>query len=350
MRLAVLALLVASAPAASAAPAAAPRAQLVVYWAPVGTDPALGAAVAAAAADAGATFVDRSPLPVPAPDVAALVSAGRQAYDDLRFDEAVTTLDRAALGLDHTGGAGLPRATLLELFLYRALARIQTGDERRAWDDLVQAARLDPHHVLDPARFPTRAVDALTRAQATVSSGARGRLAVSGGERCALTVDGVATTAPVELTAGAHWLAAACADRPDWGQRVEVRGDTRVVAPAPRPPGDDASLIQLRAVGGAALLAVDVHGAVAALRTVSVDGRERERASAGVAPTELAAAVAAQLAPAATPGPRRPWYRSRWAWAAAGAAVATAILVPVIALDDAQPGPRVLRPSGLPPW
>lgn len=339
---------------------AAPAADVVTYWA-AGAPPSWRDEVRAAAGRAGAAFVDGSPAAEAPPAAPALLDEGVRAYLALRFDDAVSALDGAAAELDQTGAAGLTSAQLVDVFLFRGLARIQRGDPA-AWDDLVIAARLDPSRVLDPARFPPRAIEQLQRAQRAVAADARAPLTLAIPDGCAAWIDGTraagsaAAALVVELAPGAHWIHARCPDHAPWGRRVllSAPGVAVTATPAPiEPPGADDALIQGRTSGAASVVDVIVIAGLARarLRRVS-DGRELGRVSlalADAAPGALADAVARLLVPGETPAPRR-WYRSRWVWAAGGALVAAAVLVPIALAGDSGEPDLVVRPTGWPPW
>lgn len=328
---------------------AAPAADVVVYWAPPGAAPALADAARDASRAAGAAFVDRrAELAAPA-DPTPLIARGRAAYDALRFEDAVAALDEAAGLADAGGGRGLDRAALAELFLTRGLAWIQRGDADRAWDDLVTAARVDPSRVLDPARFPPRAVEALARAQAAIAAAPRARLAIAAPPGCAIRVDGVAEAAgALEVGVGPHWLHATCAEAAGWGRRVEVGpGGAAVEIPAAPAPTDDDVLIQARATGARAAIAIAADATAIRLRRLAADGRELDRRT--VAAGDAAALTSALTALLTPPRPAARWYRSRWLWAAGGAAAVAAVLVPVLLTGDSGDRRVVVRPTGL-PW
>lgn len=328
--------------------AAAPPPELVVYWASPGAPPTAAATVAATCRKLGLAFVDHSPPAIVKDDARALVALGRGAYEALRFDDAVAALDRAAAGLDASGGLDLAHDELADLFLYRALARLQLGADDAAWDDLTAAARVAPHRALDPSRFPPRAVTALARAQAAIAEQPRGTLELRPWPGCALRLDGrpVAAVA-IEVPVGTHWLRVTCPAQAAWGARLEVSPGRQGITP-PDPPrlADDAALIQARALGSAALLVVEVVAETAVVRILEVDGRQRSR---GLYPVgELASVLRRAARPAAEP---RRWYRSQWAYAVAGGVAVAAAVVPLLLLDDGDGAPRrLIRPTGLPPW
>ena len=65
-----------------------------------------------------------------------------------------------------------------------------TSADAAAWDDLVNAARLDPTRVLDPARFPPRAVAAYKRAAAEAAQLPRADLLLERSADAVIHVDG----------------------------------------------------------------------------------------------------------------------------------------------------------------
>ncbi|HUS64102.1 MAG TPA: hypothetical protein VMZ28_06145, partial [Kofleriaceae bacterium] len=164
-----LALLHAPAARAQPAPADADAPPVVFFWASASPSDAaartaLAPAVDGAARRGGAQAVDLSPPAQAAPAVADQVARAVSAYDAMRFPDAIFELDQAATAAAEHGARGLTREQLVDLFLYRGLARTETGDAPGAWSDFVRAAALDPARVLDPARFRPSAVKSFTRA------------------------------------------------------------------------------------------------------------------------------------------------------------------------------------------
>jgi len=321
---------------------ARPAADLVVVWAP-GVELA---PVADAARRAGAAVIDRSPAPRATPDTAGLVRRGIAAYDALQLADAARLLDEARALADRTGAAGLEPIELSDLFLYRALVKTQGGDPAAAWDELVTAVTVAPTRVLDPARFPPRVASDLERARSAVLDRATAMLTVTAPAGCDVRVDGVAAgTAPVARFVGPHWIDVACADRPRWGARIELTSDITLAAQNATlaPPSADELLIQARSAGAHAFLAVEVQRGIATARLVGVDGRERDRRTVSVGTTlaPLAPHVEELLSPRVAS--ERPWYHSRWVWAAGAAALAAAVLVPVTAWATSDSGPTSAR-------
>jgi hypothetical protein len=349
-------LVVACALATAAPAAAAPVADVVIVWT-AEPAPALTAAIGDAARRADAALIDVSPAVEERPDLRPLVTRGIDAYGALELENALTALDAAADQVDRTGAAGLDPASLGDLFLYRGLIHAHRGDDARAWDDFVIAATIAPTRVLDPARFPPRAIEQHGRALAAVATRARGTVTLAPAA-CSIRIDGAAvTTVSIELAFGVHWLRAECAGHAATGRRFEVdRGElaVEVAGPALAPPTDDELVIQGRSAGARAVVAVTIRGEIALVRRLGIDGREQDRASVATGGADAAdrigdAVTRLVAARVATPSRRR-WYHSGWVWAAAGALVASAILVPIALSDRGGTAAVVVRPEGVPAW
>lgn len=332
---------------------AAPTADLVVVWAPgMRTAP-----LEAAAKRAGAGFIDTSPKPAGSAQTAQLVQAGVRAFDELEFDVAWQSLERARSEVDRTGADGLTQAQLSDLFLYRALVRAQQGDDTAGWEELVAANTIDPTRELDPGRFPPKIRSDFERARETVKTKARAKLTVQAPDGCRTAVDGRPAPGPVELVVGPHWVSTRCADRQPEGFRIELTADVRLpLEPRPYlPPTDTELLIQARTAGARAFVLVEVRAGVATARLVGLDGRERDRKTVTVTGdlSPVADGVQALLAPP----PDKKWWDSKIVWAFSAAAITAAILIPVTAYfaNDAGASNPTARPrfpteDSQPPW
>jgi hypothetical protein len=346
-------------PAAAHADAGPPP-DLVVVDAPAAPSATAAAArdrVVARARAAQVATVDLSPAAPPAPVAAARLRDGIDAYDELRFDDALAALDAAADDAARTGAAGLATAELSDIFLYRGLVHTQRGDATRAWDDLVRAATIAPARTLDPLRFPTRAVEAFDRARVAVEKQPKARVTVDAAG-CDAWLDGAAATT-AELRAGDHFVRVACAGRLPWGERVAVTTDATLTPPAATapPPPDSATIAALAQQRGAAaalvvVIAEDGRAVTAALRVVDAGGATDRRASVRIEGSDLAPldaaldrAFAVELPAVVVRPEKKRWYRSPWLWAAVGAAATAAIVLPLtVGGDDGDSA--TLRPSG----
>lgn len=331
---------------------AAPAADLVVVWAPGAK---LGP-IEAVARDHGAALVDRSPPPVAAANTAQLVQRGIDAYDQVRYEEALAALDQARDQVDRTGAGGLATAQLSDLFLYRGLVRDQQQNPNAAWEEIIAAVVIDPSRVLDPARFPPHAIQLFARAVAAVKERPLAQLTIDAPTGCTVAIDGATSSGAQQLVIGVHRARATCgADREPWSARVELTAAGAKLAVEPRaitPPTDADLLVQARVSGARALVVAEVHDKLATARLIGLDGRERDRRTVALAGdlVPLARAVGELLAPAGVA--RDHWYQSRWAWAGGAALLAAAVLVPLTAgLTSRSSGTTVtVRPTGLPPW
>lgn len=327
---------------------ARPKADLVIAWAPgVRLGP-----VEAAAREAGAAVIDRSPTPRPRLETAATIKRGLAAFDALQLEDAARLLGEAKAEIDRTGAAELTETDLSDLFLYRGLIATQQGDATAAWDELVAAITVAPTRVLDPARFPPRVAGELDRVRTKLAEGPKATLLVDVPTGCRATIDGVPAGAPQPRIVGTHWVAVTCSAAAPWGTRVQLGADTTVVARNTpiTPPTSDEMLIQARTAGARAYLAVELSGDLGVVRLVSADGRERDRRTVTVHGdlAQVAQAVRELLAPAST----QHWYQSRWVWAAGAAVIAAAILVPITAAAarDTTPTTFTLNPKEPLPW
>ena len=349
---------------AAAAPiaAAAPAADVVIVWAP---DHDL-APLAAAARDAGAALIDRSPRAAqPAEPLDAAIRRGIERYEALQLDRAWAIFEEVRASLDRTGAAAVTPARLSDLFIYRGAIRTQRADPDGAWEELVTAMAVAPARVLDPARFPPRTIEELERARRAATARPRDALAIEAPAGCAIAVDGAPAAAPapppgaalreLPVPAGSHWVSAACPGAAPWGARVDaIEPATRVrVAPALlEPPPEADALVQARAGGASGLVIAEVRGRLATLRRLGLDGRERDRRTVAVAgpSRDALVPVAEALRHVLRPAPRARWHQSRWVWAAGAAGLATAIVLPLalVLSNDAPRGVTIVGPGALP--
>ncbi|HLL20981.1 MAG TPA: hypothetical protein VK427_02570 [Kofleriaceae bacterium] len=354
-------LLVASALCSASTVFAAPAADVVVLWAeqPLGTT---ATAIGDAAARNSAAYIDTSTDAAAPPDPRPLIKRGIAAYGNLELEGAINSLNAAGDLVDQTGAASLDATTLADLFLYRALAHSSRGDDPRSWDDFVTVAGVQPTRVLDPANFGPRAVDRFGQARAHVAALPRGKVTLSApaGTRCSTRIDGVRVTTPeVELPFGHHWVDAACDGRTPVRKKLAVDRvalEVKIAGAEVSPPDDTAVLVQARTAGSRAVLVVTVRPRTALLRRIGIDGKEQDRQTIALHGTDrdrgdLVASVNRMLAPPAPPS-QEPWYHNKWVWAAGGAAVIAAILIPLAAESDGN-APEVIGKPQFPggkPW
>ena len=322
----------------------------------------VNAAVGDAAARNNAAYIDASRDLAALPDPKPLIKRGITAYGNLELEGAINSLTAAADLVDQTGAAGLDATTLADLFLYRALAYASPprNDDPRSWDDFVTLAGVQPTRVLDPANFGPRAVDRFGQARAHVAALPRGKvtLAAPPGTRCTTRIDGTAVTTPeLELPFGHHWIDATCDGRAPVRRKLHVDRvaiEVKIAGAEVAPPDDTALLVQGRTAGSKAVLVVIVRPRSALLRRIGIDGKEQDRQTVTLHGRErdrgdLVAAVNRMLAPPAAKE-KRPWYENKWVWAAGGAAIVAAILIPFAAQNSGSAPDVVVKPENVPTW
>jgi hypothetical protein len=330
---------------------AAPAADVVVVWAP-GTSIR---PIEDAARHRGAALIDRSPQPPANAETLRFLQRGIELYKSIRLDEAQAALDQARDLADKTGAAGLTRSQLSDLFLYRGLVRAAQDDETAAWDELVSAIVIQPTRTLDPTQYAPKVAALLERVQNDVlQKHPQAKLAIDAPDGCTVEVDGEPVAGAVLRPTGPHWVRVTCPDHAPWATRVDLTTLDSHLASAPKPyepPAETELLVQGRTAGARAIAVVEVHGKIATVRVLGIDGRERERRTVTVTRGDLAPVARVLddlLAPPVVS--HTVWYRSRWAWAV-GAAIATAaIVVPVTAVIAGDTGATswTVRPKGLP--
>lgn len=184
----------------------------------------------------------------PAPRAATLLQEGQAAVEKQQFDKAREVLDAAVAEAIGTGGAGLTREQLADLFLNQGMA-IQKAD----WKDLpappteiapteahqayLRAAVFAPDRVLVPRRFPPLAVVSWQKAIAEINARPRGTLTVLAPARAQIFLDGgAAQTAPASLKDvpfGEHFVRVEEVGFLPWGTFV---GLTKTTLDIDRPP------------------------------------------------------------------------------------------------------------------
>jgi hypothetical protein len=330
---------------AAAAQAAEPG-TVAIFWAPPANPPAdsnARAAFADAARSLGARFIDATPPPAstPEPSLVPSLEAAKAAYAKFAFPDAISRLNALERLVERSGGGDLDRRQLSEIFFYRGLAKLETAAED-TWDDLVHAARLDPTRVVDPARFPPRAVSTFNRAAAEAAQAPRAELTLEVPEQSTIRIDGAAGSATSSVTLGPHLVSIAADAYEPWTGVVSVTNlRTRFSPPlrAHQPPQGD----RLLALAGPSQPRRLLLGALErrasgwqfTLRDITLpDGRfVSDSITLGEVPT--AAAVQALVHRVSPPPARRSWG----VWAIAGGAILAigASIAFALARDGASP-------------
>jgi len=335
---------------------ASPGATVAVYWQPpevAGPGGAVRAAFTDAAKSIDARVVDAGPAEPATTSLVPALEAAKSAYARFGFRDAMAAFDALQRAADAAGGGDLDSRQLSEIFLYRGLAKLEALSADASWDDLVNAARLDPTRALDPARFPPRAVTTYKRAVAEAASLPRAELILDVPAGAVVRVDGVPSPATAAVTLGQHFVSVAAEGYERWAAMVPVTGaPTRFKPPLHlhRPPPVD-KLVALvgqpepqRLLLGA--LEKGPTGWTFTVRDITLsDGRSVSDAVAiGDVPTRAAVAgLVHRLRPPPEP-PRSRW--KPWVIGACAAAVLIGGAIAVAAATSGDPAPNVTGDLG----
>jgi hypothetical protein len=334
---------------------AAPGATVAVYWQPPEVAAVGGAARGAfsdAARSIGARFVDAAAVEPPAPSLVSALEAAKGAYAVFAFRDAIASLEVLQRTADAAGGGDLDNRQLSEIFLYRGLAKLEVISAEAAWDDLVNAARLEPTRVLDPARFPPRAVAAYKRAATEAAQLPSAELILDVPADAVVRIDGVRSAPTAAVTLGQHFVSVTADGYERWAAVVPVTGaQTRYKPPIHlhRPPPID----RLVAIAGrpepqrmlVGALERSPTGWTFSVRDVNLsDGRSvSDVVALGDVPTRAAvAALVSRVHPATAPP------RTRWAPWVIGACAAVLATTAIAIAATRDPSPNVVGELG--PW
>ena len=340
-------------PLARAAPATGGT--VAVWWQPPGEpEPAARtrAAFAAAAARRGATLVDATEPARTPPSLVPELDSALADWAAFHFASALGKLDELARLADARGGGDLDQRQLGEIYLYRGLCHLEVGPAEAAWDDLVRAARLDPTRVIDPARFPPRAVAAYRRAAVEVTERGHVQLEVAAPAGAALRLDGAPFDGNATVAVGTHFVAVSAPGYEPWAAVVDVSGAHERLQPplrAYQPPDGDrlialtAAQAPRRILAGALVRAEHGWRFVARELTLPDGKMVSDAVTLGDAPlgaaVEGAVTRVAPLALAGGPTAPPPKKSRWWIWAAAGGLAATLAVVIPVAVVYSAPSP-----------
>lgn len=348
--------------AAAAAPS--PRsAPVIIFYAPLEAPATARNArdsLEALARQRATVLIDLSPPPEVAPRAGEHLRRAIEAYQDFQYDRARELLEQGLIEVAETGAHAVSREELSDLLIYRGLVHTQRGDDAHAWEDFVRAAVVAPTRRLDPVRFPPRVIESFNRAVSTVQADPPAEITVEAPAACELWVDGEALGAQrtVPLRRGEHYLRARCPQSEPAGSRFtadaaatvrpelarRVHPDLAQAADEARRRGAD-SLIWASTVvaeDGArtratlTLRLIDLRGTgptgkeLARVFTRLGSGADVAGAAGG-----LVDRIVTPARPLVVAEPQR-WYQRPWLWGVAGAAIATAIILP-FAIGSGQP-------------
>jgi hypothetical protein len=316
---------------------------------------------------AGTVLIDLSTAKVAQSSAARSLAMGVDAYQALRYGEAIRALDEGLAEAERTGGFGLRSSDLSDLFLYRGLAKQALGRADEAWEDYLAAAKIASDRQLDPVRFPPRAVGYFQRAAAAVVNGGQSQLEIVTPPRCSTLLDGENVKAGEKsvVALGSHFVHVECPEHEPYGGLVRVTTKEQTFTPAVvaiEVPSDKA-LVSLGRQRGANLILVAIikpspatvsvrllgtgSGMVHAQKLLVLEANAKGVvAAASSIMNSYRAEVQRRTLQIKEVPARSPWYKSPWLWGAVGAGVATAIILPFALSSDSTPTAFELVPKG----
>jgi len=333
--------------------AAAPGTTVAVYWQPPEVG-AIGGAARVAFADAaksiGARVVDAGPVEPATPSLVPALEAAKGAYGVFAFRDAIASLEVLQRTADAAGGGDLDGRQLSEIFLYRGLAKLEVISADAAWDDLVNAARLEPTRVLDPARFPPRAVATYKRAATEAAQLPRAELILDVPADAVVRVDGGRSAPTTAVALGQHFVSVAVDGYERWAAVVPVTGTpTRFKPPIHlhRPPPVDRMIALAGRPEPQRLLVGALERAASGwtftVRDVTLsDGRSvSDSARLGDVPTRAAVAALVYRVHPPVDEPR-----SRWKPWVLGACAALLVATTIVLASGSDTPPNVVGQLG----
>lgn len=313
-------------------------------------------------------------FPAPAPDGAAAARAlqgGKDAYDNLDFDAAVSQLSEAASQWTKAPASAQP-GQLAEAFLLLGAARLQAGAKADALADLTRAQELEPALAPDWKLYGADVKKAFDDVRKALAARPRVKVQlVSSPPGASVTERGAAlgvTPCEVSLSQGRHLLVFTRPGHVPAGVLQELKGGEVTVTLSPAPAYQKARDLAARTVtaevfgaralppsarelgqayGAQVVVAAVVDGQAATLQgwdlgaqtrltdvTLGALGPEAAQGAAGKVASWMKNSLVASVEDATKPEAPTPVFKKWWFWtgvgvvAAGAAATAVAVAVP----------------------
>ena len=208
---------------------------VLVMHAPSDLAARFGGPLQSLASQTDTLLIDLSSPPLPQPTTAKQLAVAIEAFHQVEFDIAQKALDALVTEIEKSGGRGLDRKQLSDVFIYRGL--VAEKKQQSGWDDFISAAVIDPSRKLDAARFPPSVLATWKRAVTEVGGSRRPIIQIAIPNECAARVDASVVTAnqPIPLAIGRHFLSVDCPMHLPFGANFEVIATTTRFEPALTP-------------------------------------------------------------------------------------------------------------------
>lgn len=162
----------------------------------------------------------------PNPEAVAALEAGRKAFDDLRFEDAIASLKKGVEGvLAEPGTADYEAVT--DAYVKLAAAAFRMGEEKDAKQALVDLARLSPGYVMPPG-FPPVFQREFEKAKKRLEKAPKGTISIEGPPGATAFVDGrdlgMVPVLEENIAGGTHYVKVEGGRSERFGQVVNVTG------------------------------------------------------------------------------------------------------------------------------
>lgn len=162
----------------------------------------------------------------PSPEAVAALDAGRKAFDDLRFEDAVASLKKGVEGmLADPGTADYEAVT--DAYVKIAAAAFRMGEEKDAKQTLVDLARLAPGYVMPPG-FPPVFQREFEKAKKRLEKAPKGTISIEGPSGATAFIDGrdlgMVPVLEENVAGGMHYVKVEGGRSERFGQAVNITG------------------------------------------------------------------------------------------------------------------------------
>ena len=168
----------------------------------------------------------------PSPEAVAALEAGKKAFDDLRFEDAVTSLKKGIEGM-LSDPATADYEGVTDAYVKLAAAAFRMGEEKEAKNALVEFARFSPNYELS-AGFPPVFQREFDKAKKRLEKQPKGTVSIDGPPGSTAFLDGRDLgMVPINeeiIPGGTHYVKVEGTKGEKFGQTINVTGPVKVKA------------------------------------------------------------------------------------------------------------------------
>ena len=170
----------------------------------------------------------------PSPEAIASLEAGKKAFDDLRFEDAVPSLRKGIEGV-LADPSTADFALVTDGYVKLSAAQFRMGEEKAAKDSLLELARITAPDFALPAGFPPVFTREFEKAKKRLDKQPRGRVTVDGPGGATVFLDGrdlgMVPVTEQNVPAGTHFVRVEGGRNERFGQAITVSsGEVKVKA------------------------------------------------------------------------------------------------------------------------